>query len=170
MNKQTNLNDNKEVKEVKGEIPNKWRIFTHCSKLFQFQIVLKNRGSVARDHMANEKTFLSWIRTALVFLTFSIGFLQFYRLEIKANTNTLGDSNLSQMIQTLGKPLGAMGTILSGLTVTFGTIRYFQVQELLLDDYCPVTRFTIIILILINLSILVVLFILNIDISLFVMS
>ena len=41
MNKQTNLNDNKEVKEVEGEIPNKWRIFTHCSKLFQFQIVLK---------------------------------------------------------------------------------------------------------------------------------
>lgn len=73
------------------------------------------------------------------------------------------------MIQTLGKPLGAMGTILSGLTVTFGTIRYFQVQELLLDDYYPVTRFTIIILILINLSILVVSFILNIDISLFVM-
>lgn len=119
--------------------------------------------------MANERTFLSWIRTALVFLTFSIGFLQFYRLEIKANTNTLGDSNLLQIIQTLGKPLGAMGTILSGLTVTFGTIRYFQVQELLLDDYYPVTRFTIIILILINLSILVVSFILNIDISLFVM-
>lgn len=51
MNKQTNLNDNKEVEGVEGEIPNKWRIFTHCSKLFQLQIVLKNHGSVARDHV-----------------------------------------------------------------------------------------------------------------------
>jgi uncharacterized membrane protein YidH (DUF202 family) len=27
--------------------------------------VVENRGSTARDHLANERTFLAWVRTAL---------------------------------------------------------------------------------------------------------
>ena len=28
----------------------------------------KNEGSLARDHLANERTFLSWVRTSLAFV------------------------------------------------------------------------------------------------------
>lgn len=34
--------------------------------------VTQNVGSLARDHLANERTFLSWIRTALAFIGFGL--------------------------------------------------------------------------------------------------
>ena len=34
--------------------------------------VNENTGSLARDHLANERTFLSWIRTALAFIGFGL--------------------------------------------------------------------------------------------------
>lgn len=34
--------------------------------------VTDNVGSRARDHLANERTFLSWIRTALAFIGFGL--------------------------------------------------------------------------------------------------
>lgn len=33
------------------QLPNKWRFFTKVSNFFQFQLVLKNHASVARDHV-----------------------------------------------------------------------------------------------------------------------
>jgi len=39
-------------------------------------LVLENSGSTARDHLANERTYLAWIRTALALLGASIGLLK----------------------------------------------------------------------------------------------
>ncbi|KAL6449889.1 hypothetical protein SBY92_002363 [Candida maltosa Xu316] len=140
--------------------PNKWSFLTHPNNFFKFHLVLKNVGSVARDHMANERTFLSWIRTGLTFLTFGIGFVQFYRLDSKTDAD-----EKTTTIESLSKPVGTLCVILSIMTMLFGTMRYLQVQELLLKDYYPATRMTIIVLILMNLSMLIILFVLDIKIS-----
>jgi putative membrane protein len=46
-------------------------IISHSSTLPSFStllregVILQNEGSTARDHLANERTYLAWIRTAL---------------------------------------------------------------------------------------------------------
>ncbi|RCK55155.1 hypothetical protein Cantr_04484 [Candida viswanathii] len=126
-----------------------------------FQITLKNKSSVARDHMANERTLLSWLRTALTFLTFGVGFLQFYRMEIKTPNTTME----GKIIERLSRPIGILCVVLSVTTVCFGSFRYFQVQNALLIDNYPATRLTIVVLILINLSMLILLMVMDIKIS-----
>ncbi|KAK5053337.1 hypothetical protein LTR84_002311 [Exophiala bonariae] len=46
-------------------------------------VSLENKGSVARDHLALERTFLAWLRTSLAFASIGIAITQLFRL----NTN-----------------------------------------------------------------------------------
>lgn len=43
-------------------------------------ISLENKGSVARDHLALERTFLAWLRTSLAFASIGIAVTQLFRL------------------------------------------------------------------------------------------
>lgn len=43
-------------------------------------ITLDNKGSVARDHLALERTFLAWLRTSLAFASIGIAVTQLFRL------------------------------------------------------------------------------------------
>lgn len=43
-------------------------------------ITLDNKGSVARDHLALERTFLAWLRTSLAFASIGIAITQLFRL------------------------------------------------------------------------------------------
>lgn len=112
--------------------------------------------------MANERTFLAWVRTSLAFLTFGVGFLQYYRVESKASV--LESNSKTSAIERLNRPIGSICMVLSGLTLIFGAVRYFQVQDLLQNDYYPATRFTILIILLMNLSMLIVVFALDIEV------
>ncbi|KAK9679371.1 hypothetical protein K7432_016299, partial [Basidiobolus ranarum] len=46
-------------------------------------LLLENKGSVARDHLANERTFLAWIRTSLSLITVGVAIAQLFRLPTK---------------------------------------------------------------------------------------
>lgn len=41
------------------------------------EIIIKNTGSVARDHLANERTFLAWLRTALSSVALGLALAKF---------------------------------------------------------------------------------------------
>lgn len=41
-------------------------------KVFLREVNIPNTGSVARDHLANERTFLAWARTSLALCGFGI--------------------------------------------------------------------------------------------------
>lgn len=95
---------------------------------------LENKGTVARDHMANERTFLAWLRTSLSFISLGIGITQLFRLNKDSSPKALLD------VTNYGKPLGSSFIVLGIVTLLFGFSRFFQVQSLLTKNYFPATR------------------------------
>lgn len=132
------------------------------------ELVLENRGLVARDHMANERTVLLWIRTGMMFVLFGIMFAQFYRMDVLLTGLTARPSTFEgrqREIQRISKPVGGMCCILGFITLVFGYWRYMHVQYLLRDDYFPATRLLPVIVITINVAILLLLLALDIKMT-----
>ncbi|PSK35941.1 Ubiquitin-like-specific protease 1 [Elsinoe australis] len=69
-------------------------------------IELENKGSVARDHLALERTFLAWLRTSLSFASIGIAVTQLFRL----NT-TLQDQEATNGTQAVVVSSGAGATL-----------------------------------------------------------
>ncbi|KAM3516310.1 hypothetical protein MY11210_000069 [Beauveria gryllotalpidicola] len=101
--------------------------------------VYKNAGSVARDHLASERTYLAWTRTGLGFVALGMGVERFSRFEAVALG---GDSNSSSSSKPRtadeqqggghGEALGSrllVGTLLTLGTgcMVYATRRYFSV-------------------------------------------
>ena len=74
-------------------------------------IVLDNTGSVARDHLANERTFLAWLRTSVNLMGIGIAFISF-----NIFTN------------------GIVFIVLGLIFVIFSLFRYLQITSLLQED------------------------------------
>ncbi|KAI5969652.1 hypothetical protein CANMA_001315 [Candida margitis] len=126
-------------------------------------LTLENKGSVARDHMANERTFLAWLRTSLAFITIGIGVTQLFRLEkpgTRVHTSDriieLASDHKSDDLKRYGKPLGSIFIILGILTLIMGFRRYFHVQRLLTESYYPAARLGIGVLLFLILSVILV--------------
>lgn len=98
-------------------------------------IELENIAAVARDHMANERTFLAWLRASLLFITIGIGIAQLFRLDTSSDPQ-----HRQQSIVAQGKFLGASFIILGIWTLGFGLFRYFYVQQMLTIGLFPATR------------------------------
>lgn len=47
----------------------------------------ENNGAFARDHLANERTFLAWLRTAISFASIGVAMTQFFRFQSSQNMN-----------------------------------------------------------------------------------
>ena len=128
-------------------------------------ITLENKGSVARDHMANERTFLAWLRTSLGFITLGIGVTQLFRLD-KKDTTVRTTNNIIMLMNSkdgdelvrYGKPLGAIFIVLGILTLLLGFYRFFLVQKFLTINYYPAARVGIAILLFLVLAVVLVTF------------
>lgn len=95
--------------------------------------LFENTGSVARDHLASERTFLAWMRTGLGFIALGVAIERFSQLEL---TEAL------QQRQTLSKEESArredqeqilVGALLGtgGGSIVYGIARYFLNLRLL---------------------------------------
>ncbi|KAI9709334.1 MAG: hypothetical protein M1820_003454 [Bogoriella megaspora] len=98
--------------------------------------VYKNSGSVARDHLAAERTFLSWVRTALGFVAFGVAVERFSQLDLTAlksnatfDTSKEAEEREERKIETQGLVVGLIGTGIG--TLAYGTTRYYSNMRML---------------------------------------
>ncbi|KAK0441220.1 uncharacterized protein EV420DRAFT_1580318 [Desarmillaria tabescens] len=99
-------------------------------------LTLENHGSVARDHLASERTFLAYVRTSLVLASTGVALVQLFSIAI----NTVSFAPTSAIMQGYAKPLGATTVLLALGVLAVGVSRYFSVQVALTEGKFPVAR------------------------------
>ncbi|KAH8085987.1 hypothetical protein BXZ70DRAFT_899974 [Cristinia sonorae] len=100
---------------------------------FNPSLVLENSGSVARDHLASERTFLAYVRTSLTIASAGIALFQLFAL---SGTTT------NSAINKYSRPVGATIVALGIAVLFIGITRYFTVQVALVKGVYPVARIT----------------------------
>jgi len=111
-------------------------------------LTLENTGSVARDHLASERTFLAYVRTSLTITGAGIALVQLFTISSKS----------SQNLQKFTRPLGATIVITGLFTLLIGINRYFSIQDALTKGHYPVARLTVAFLAVVLAAIVVIVF------------
>jgi uncharacterized membrane protein YidH (DUF202 family) len=99
-------------------------------------ISLENKGSVARDHLALERTFLAWLRTSLAFASIGIAITQLFRL----------NTSLADQKQARRRTLGGLNTQDGGGSLPLSPLMgasltpdlYSNIQSALLQQTYPI--------------------------------
>ncbi|TFK52359.1 hypothetical protein OE88DRAFT_1657571 [Heliocybe sulcata] len=112
---------------------------------------LINSGSVARDHLANERTILAYVRTSLALSSMGVALVQLFTLSNSA-------SGTKSALHVYARPLGATGVVLGLLVLLIGVVRYFTVQTALTRGNFPVARVTVIVVGLVLTALICVMF------------
>ncbi|CAE6524834.1 unnamed protein product [Rhizoctonia solani] len=77
------------------------------------RMVLENSGSVARDHLANERTWLAYVRTSLAIASTGVALVQLFTIAAQQPTGTV---LIGVELQRFARPLGAVIVVI-GMTV-----------------------------------------------------
>lgn len=120
--------------------------------------------------MANERTFLAWLRTSLSFITIGIGITQLFRLNDPVDETPSPllmevFESKTPSIHQYGKPLGTIFVILGIVTLIIGANRYFTVQAMLINNKFPATRLGILSLIILIALIIIFTFLVILKVS-----
>ncbi|KAG1743230.1 uncharacterized protein EDB91DRAFT_236106 [Suillus paluster] len=100
-------------------------------------LVLENKGNVARDHLASERTYLAYVRTSLACASAGVALVQLFTLSSSTNVN-VRQGGIDP--QRFARPLGATVVLLGLFILIYGLVRYFMTQAALVRGFFPVAR------------------------------
>lgn len=89
-----------------------------------------------QQHLANERTFLAWIRTAIAII--GVGFL------VSNLHENMGESNLSQFSNYLANIIGLSSVGIGILTIIMATIAYFKKYKAINEQTFRTPKITIV--------------------------
>ncbi|KNZ72470.1 hypothetical protein J132_02981 [Termitomyces sp. J132] len=123
---------------------------------------LVNSGSVARDHLASERTFLAYVRTSLAIACAGVGMIDPHPsalAQILTITESYSDTTprRESRVETWARPLGATAVVIALLVLFIGELlflqrevyfkktilgvaRYFVIQKALVGGQFPASR------------------------------
>jgi uncharacterized membrane protein YidH (DUF202 family) len=76
--------------------------------------VIPNVGSTARDHLANERTYLAWIRTSLALIGASIGLLKWDESSFAVEGYLVGFTGVVALVTSTGRYFHVMHLLQQG--------------------------------------------------------
>ncbi|KAJ7452260.1 hypothetical protein FB451DRAFT_696506 [Mycena latifolia] len=103
-------------------------------------LVLENCGSVARDHLASERTFLAYVRTSLTIASAGVALAQLLTLSEGPQAQLRVLATLTPF-EIYARPLAVASILLGIYVLLVGTSRYFTIQSALVRGFFPVVRF-----------------------------
>ncbi|KIJ54916.1 hypothetical protein M422DRAFT_121893, partial [Sphaerobolus stellatus SS14] len=112
-------------------------------------LVLENTGSVARDHLACERTWLAYMRTGVTIAGVGVAFIQLIAtsaleiLETGSDTELANFLELGALVKRSLRWLGAAAVLVGIILPIIGFIRYFAVQKALINGMFPAARMPI---------------------------
>ncbi|KAF8713129.1 hypothetical protein RHS03_00965, partial [Rhizoctonia solani] len=107
---------------------------------FSPRMVLENSGSVARDHLANERTWLAYVRTSLAIASTGVALVQLFTIAAQQPAGTV---LIGAKLQRFARPLGAVIVVIGMTVLALGVNRYFKVQYALTENKFPPARKTV---------------------------
>jgi len=112
---------------------------------FHPTLILQNRGSVARDHLASERTFLAYVRTSLGLASAGVALVQLFTMaDLVSKSTGVPLPDVNEKLQKFAAPLGLSAVAMSLVVLFIGTLRYFLVQYALPEDKFPTARLPIV--------------------------
>ncbi|KZS93611.1 hypothetical protein SISNIDRAFT_383231, partial [Sistotremastrum niveocremeum HHB9708] len=105
-------------------------------------LTLENSGSVARDHLASERTWLAYIRTSLAIASAGVALVQLFTISMQNNPSDPVHLN----IQRFARPLGSSIVLLGLIVLAIGIWRFFDVQNALTKGQFSPARVTVVFL------------------------
>jgi len=109
-----------------------WRVAPPIS------LVLENAGSVARDHLANERTWLAYVRTSLAIAGTGVALVQLFAIGVSTTASSQDKNGLS--LKRFARPLGATTVLIGFCILCIGVYRYFIIQKAMTQGKFPVAR------------------------------
>lgn len=125
-------------KQSSNEPRNFREVINEFTAPMKLSLVLENKGNVARDHLASERTYLAYVRTSLACASAGVALVQLFTLSSSTNANIHGQGGIDP--QRFARPLGATVVLLGLLILVYGLVRYFMTQAALVRGFFPVAR------------------------------
>ncbi|EJD02540.1 uncharacterized protein FOMMEDRAFT_109975 [Fomitiporia mediterranea MF3/22] len=101
---------------------------------FSPSLLLENSGSVARDHLAAERTFLAYVRTSLGCAATGVALVQLIALT---------PTSVPMRLERFGKILGAVIEIFGMCIMSIAVLRFFSMQKALINGNFPTANLVV---------------------------